>query len=69
LVLTDVGRLVYRYANEIFSLGSELTELSQFAGFPRAKSCRISEGYSKVFTTAKAGRRLGSECVEGLAMT
>ena len=27
LVLTDVGRLVYRYANEIFSLGSELTEV------------------------------------------
>lgn len=27
LVLTDVGRLVYRYANEIFSLGSELTDV------------------------------------------
>ena len=27
LVLTEVGRLVYRYANEIFSLGRELTDV------------------------------------------
>jgi LysR family transcriptional regulator, transcriptional activator of nhaA len=26
LVLTDTGRLVYRYADEIFGIGRELTE-------------------------------------------
>ena len=36
-----------------------LAELSQFAGFANAKSCRISEGYPKVFTTAKGWAATG----------
>lgn len=35
LVLTEVGRLAYRYANEIFSLGRELTDVLKGRSFGR----------------------------------
>ncbi len=44
LVLTDVGRLVYRYANEIFSLGRELT--SVLKGRPGGRPVRLVVGVS-----------------------
>ena len=40
LELTDDGRAVYRYANEIFALGQEL--LAQCMAGPRARGGRIS---------------------------
>jgi LysR family transcriptional activator of nhaA len=50
LVLTDVGRLVYRYANEIFSLGRELTDVlkGRPAGRPVRLVVGISDGLSKL---------------------
>lgn len=44
LVLSDVGRLVYRYANEIFSLGRELTEVLK--GRPAGRPVRLVVGIS-----------------------
>jgi len=45
LVLTDVGQLVYRYADEIFTLGRELRET--LAGMPAAdKPMRFAVGIS-----------------------
>lgn len=42
LVLTEVGRLVYRYANEIFSLGRELTDVLK--GRPAGRPVRLVVG-------------------------
>lgn len=42
LVLTDVGRMVYRYADEIFSLGRELEET--LAGRPGGRAERLVVG-------------------------
>lgn len=42
LVLTDVGRVVYRYADEIFVLGRELTET--MAGRPSGRPQRLVVG-------------------------
>jgi LysR family transcriptional activator of nhaA len=42
LVLTDVGRLVYRYADEIFSLGRELADALE--GRPVGKPVRFNVG-------------------------
>ncbi len=44
LVLTEVGRLVYRYANEIFSLGRELTDVLK--GRPAERPVRLVVGVS-----------------------
>ncbi len=44
LVLTDVGRTVYRYANEIFSLGRELTDVLK--GRPAGHPVRLVVGIS-----------------------
>ena len=50
LVLTEVGRLVYRYANEIFSLGRELTGIlkGRPAGRPVRLVVGVSDGLPKV---------------------
>jgi LysR family transcriptional activator of nhaA len=42
LVLTDVGRSVFRYADEIFSLGQEL--LGMLKGRPSARPLRLTVG-------------------------
>lgn len=42
LVLTDVGQVVYRYAEEIFSLGSEL--LDTLKGRPTGRPLRLAVG-------------------------
>lgn len=42
LVLTDVGRLVYRYADEIFTLGRELQQT--LAGHPGGQLVRFTVG-------------------------
>ena len=44
LVLTDVGRLVYRYADEIFRTGRELQET--LAGRPSGRPVRFTVGVS-----------------------
>lgn len=44
LVPTEVGRLVYRYANEIFSLGRELTDVLK--GRPAGRPIRLVVGIS-----------------------
>lgn len=44
LVLTDVGRVVYSYAEEIFSLGHELQ--SVLKGRPRERPARLNVGIS-----------------------
>ncbi len=44
LVPTDVGRLVYRYANEIFSLGRELSDVLK--GRPAGRPVRLVVGIS-----------------------
>jgi LysR family transcriptional activator of nhaA len=44
LVLTEMGRLVYRYADEIFSLGRELTDTVR--GRPSQRPARLAVGIS-----------------------
>src|SRR5690349_14730935 len=44
LVLTDVGQVAYRYAEEIFSLGRELTEVLK--GRPQNRPTRLMLGMS-----------------------
>ena len=44
LVLTEMGRLVYRYADEIFTLGRELTDTVR--GRPSRRPARLSVGIS-----------------------
>jgi len=44
LVLTEVGQVVYRYAEEIFALGSELTDVLK--GRPRNRPLRLIVGIS-----------------------
>jgi len=56
LVLTDVGRLVYRYANEIFSLGRELTDVLK--GRPAGRPVRLIVGISDGMTKLIAHRIL-----------
>jgi len=46
LVLTDTGRMVYRYADEIFSLGNELLDTLQ--GRPTGGPVRFSVGIADV---------------------
>ena len=46
LVLTEAGRVAFRYADEIFSLGSDLT--ATLAGRPEGKLSRIVVGVAEV---------------------
>ena len=46
LVLTDVGKVVYRYADEIFSLGRELT--STLKGYGTQRPVRLIVGIAEV---------------------
>jgi LysR family transcriptional regulator, transcriptional activator of nhaA len=46
LVLTDVGQTVFRYADEIFSLGRELTDVLK--GRPRGRPLRLVVGVADV---------------------
>jgi LysR family transcriptional activator of nhaA len=46
LVLSEMGRVVYRYADEIFSIGRELTETLR--GRPSARPGRLSIGVADV---------------------
>ncbi len=46
LVLTDTGQMVYRYADEIFSLGRELTDTLQ--GIPTQDTLRLVVGVPDV---------------------
>ena len=46
LVLTEMGRLVYRYADEIFGIGRELTETLR--GRPSGRVARLSIGVADV---------------------
>jgi LysR family transcriptional activator of nhaA len=46
LVLTDVGRVVYRYADEIFTLGREMADV--VAGRSAGRSLRLNVGIADV---------------------
>jgi len=46
LALTDVGQVVYRYADEIFSIGQELKDVLR--GRPRGRAARFLVGVSDV---------------------
>lgn len=54
LVLTDVGQVVYRYADEIFSIGKELVEM--LAGQPVGQALRLVVGVADVLPKLVAHR-------------
>ncbi len=56
LVLTDVGQTVYRYADEIFSLGKELSDALD--GRPTARPLRFAVGVSDSLPKLTAFRLL-----------
>jgi LysR family transcriptional activator of nhaA len=56
LVLTDMGRVVYRYANEIFTLGRELSDVLK--GHPSGRPVRLVVGVSDVLPKLIAYRFL-----------
>ncbi|MGH9697512.1 MAG: LysR family transcriptional regulator, partial [Bryobacteraceae bacterium] len=56
LVLTEVGQMVYRYADEIFSLGRELTDVLK--GRPRGRPARLLVGISDLMPKLVAYRIL-----------
>lgn len=56
LELTDTGRLVYRYANDIFELGNELLEL--LAGRPAGEEARLRVGIADVLPKMVVSRVL-----------
>jgi LysR family transcriptional activator of nhaA len=56
MVLTEVGRMVYRYAEEIFELGSELTDVLK--GRPRNRPTRLIVGVSDLIPKLIAYRIL-----------
>jgi LysR family transcriptional activator of nhaA len=56
LVLTEVGQVVYRYADEIFSLGRELTEALR--GAPQGRPLRLVVGISDALAKLVAHRIL-----------
>jgi LysR family transcriptional activator of nhaA len=58
LVLTEVGRLVYRYADEIFSLGREM--LDAVKGQPTGRPMRLSVGIADVVPKLVAHRLLSA---------
>jgi LysR family transcriptional activator of nhaA len=56
LVMTDVGQVVYRYADEIFSLGRELQDVLK--GRPRGRPLRLLAGVSDLIPKLIAYRVL-----------
>lgn len=56
LVLTDTGQLVFQYADEIFSLGRELTDVLK--GHPRGRPIRFVVGISDLIPKLIAYRIL-----------
>lgn len=56
LVMTEVGRMVYRYAQEIFSLGREMTDVLK--GRPAGRPARLVVGVSEVLPKHVAFRLL-----------
>jgi LysR family transcriptional activator of nhaA len=56
LILTETGRLVYRYAAEIFGLGRELTEVLR--GRPAGRPARLMVGVSDLLPKLVAFRLL-----------
>src|SRR5437867_2894769 len=56
LVLTEVGQLVYRYADEIFGLGRELTDVLK--GRPQGRPVRLLVGISDLIPKLIAYRIL-----------
>jgi LysR family transcriptional activator of nhaA len=56
LTLTETGRLVYEYAEEIFSLGRELTDVLK--GRPRGRPLRLTVGLSDLIPKLIAYRIL-----------
>jgi LysR family transcriptional activator of nhaA len=56
LVLTDVGRLVFRYADEIFGLGREL--MNALEGRPTGRPLKLSVGIANVVPKLVAYRIL-----------
>lgn len=56
LVLTETGREVFRYADEIFSLGRDLVE--RIRGRPRGRRLRLSVGVADTLSGLVAGRLL-----------
>jgi LysR family transcriptional activator of nhaA len=58
LVLTEIGRVVYRYADEIFSLGQEL--LDTLHGRPTARAPRLQIGISDIVPKLVAHRLIAA---------
>ena len=56
LVMTETGQIVYRYAEEIFALGSELTDVLK--GRPRKRPMRLIVGVSDLIPKLIAYRIL-----------
>jgi LysR family transcriptional activator of nhaA len=56
LVLTDVGRIVYRYADEIFSLGREMVDALR--GRPSRRPARLLVGIADIVPKLVAHRLL-----------
>jgi LysR family transcriptional regulator, transcriptional activator of nhaA len=56
LQLTEIGKLVYGYADEIFSLGRELTDVLK--GKPRGRAARMVVGISDMMPKIVAYRIL-----------
>jgi len=56
LVLTDMGRTVFRYADEIFSLGQDL--LGTLKGHPTARAMRLTVGVADVLPKVLVQRLL-----------
>src|SRR6185437_3932107 len=56
LILTETGQVVFRYAEEIFALGSELTDVLQ--GRPRNRPMRLIVGVSDLIPKLIAYRIL-----------
>src|SRR2546428_13135364 len=57
LVLTEVGRVVFRYADEIFTLGRELIDALQ--GQPTGRPLRLVVGVADVLPKLIAYRLVG----------
>ena len=56
LVLTEIGQVVFRYADEIFSIGRELTDVLR--GRPRGRPVRLHVGVTDVIPKLVAHRIL-----------
>lgn len=56
LILTDFGRMVYRYADEIFTIGGELTDVVK--GRPASRATRLQIGVSSTLPAALTARLL-----------